>query len=422
MKLIIFLILGSLLISCGESPGPGKTIDLSIQVTQEDFENIDDIDQTESLLGTPATLSNINCVGVLVAYEGIDNATKCKTGDPMSGDIAFSRVGGFSYSLTGIFDIFAKGIEADRTLNLNILGYQAANASDCKDSRFQSINNMRPNSTGLSHGYVLKRNVIISSPFTDLIDRADLNLTASANILNNKQILSDCSGPAYNLFTLGGQIIKSKPALYFSFLQTTPDGKPDIGPTFSVTTAWASAAGTFGNAGSFTGSSKINASTLPGSLLMVNTQAFTVEAVIKSNGCATASCYIVLKHEGSIQTKVYMDMSDNLNMALTDGTNTYIYTHPTVLTSGQNYHVVFVYDGSNTQAGISIWLNGVASVATGAPTPPNMNYTGAAVLAIGNDSASGLSFNGNIDELAIYPRKLSGSEIQQHYNAYLTGN
>ena len=72
-------------------------------------------------------------------------------------------------------------------------------------------------------------------------------------------------------------------------------------------------------------------------------------------------------------------------------------------------HIVGVYDGTD----ILIYMNGVVQETT--PASGNIDNDGA-ILSIGSAGDSTLPFNGAIDEVAIYNRSLSASEVYEMYN------
>lgn len=91
-----------------------------------------------------------------------------------------------------------------------------------------------------------------------------------------------------------------------------------------------------------------------------------------------------------------------LNEALSSGYN---------LSTGVNYHVVATFDGTT----LTVYSNGV-SVATDSTVVSVDSST--ATLSIGRDSVTGAAnWDGRIDEVAIYDRALSVTEILQHYVA-----
>lgn len=82
-------------------------------------------------------------------------------------------------------------------------------------------------------------------------------------------------------------------------------------------------------------------------------------------------------------------------------------------------HVVVTRDVNATNTTISIYVNGVVKldkVICKFPTTPNTN------VLIGNRPNQDYSFNGTIDEVAIWNRVLTGAEVSAMYNASKYGN
>ncbi len=87
------------------------------------------------------------------------------------------------------------------------------------------------------------------------------------------------------------------------------------------------------------------------------------------------------------------------------------------------HHVVGTYDGSETVAGIKIYVDGsiVASSTSEQGDYGGMSNTAADVW-IGRFSSSALSYNGSIAQVKIYNRALNPTEIATEYNRNLDGN
>jgi hypothetical protein len=85
---------------------------------------------------------------------------------------------------------------------------------------------------------------------------------------------------------------------------------------------------------------------------------------------------------------------------------------PSALPTGTWTHLAVTYDG----AAIRLYVNGV-SVAVAARTGDLATTTNS--LQIGGDSIYGQYFKGLIDEVRVYDRALSQTEIQQDMNTPL---
>jgi hypothetical protein len=78
---------------------------------------------------------------------------------------------------------------------------------------------------------------------------------------------------------------------------------------------------------------------------------------------------------------------------------------------GATAHVVGTYDGLNSR----VYVNGVLG-GTGATDTASI-VSGTSTIYLGNDSASARPLLGLLDEVAVYARALSASEIATHYSA-----
>jgi hypothetical protein len=111
-----------------------------------------------------------------------------------------------------------------------------------------------------------------------------------------------------------------------------------------------------------------------------------------------------------------------LGLALfTNNTNSMNQMTNTTWTAGQWYHVVTTYDGSKTNAGIKIYVNGILQTSTGSVTG---SYTGMnntiQPVTIGRPGWSpALYFDGTIDEVRIDNVVRSASDVRQAYEVGL---
>jgi len=138
--------------------------------------------------------------------------------------------------------------------------------------------------------------------------------------------------------------------------------------------------------------------------------AITLEAWIKPD---TMSGYETIVSKYYLQG-YYLRVHESGEIHFTPGVEE-IVTSPGLIQSGSWYHVVGTYDGTT----IKLYLNGVliGSKSTAGPVRQN-DYP----LRIGDFPGGGLSFNGLIDEVAVYNRALLDSEVQKHYQNGLSGN
>jgi hypothetical protein len=86
-------------------------------------------------------------------------------------------------------------------------------------------------------------------------------------------------------------------------------------------------------------------------------------------------------------------------------------TSGALLTASTWQHVAATWDGKPASTGVVLYINGQPVIQGGAsaqgPTPADAVYD----LTIGNDSGAGRGFTGDIDDVRIYNRVLSATEI-----------
>lgn len=78
-------------------------------------------------------------------------------------------------------------------------------------------------------------------------------------------------------------------------------------------------------------------------------------------------------------------------------------------------HIVITYSGSSTVAGIKMYVNGNEVTTTKSGGPLTNTTVNDIPVEIGNRAGT-YNFNGDIDEVMIYNRELTASEILQYYN------
>ncbi|MEK6889233.1 MAG: LamG-like jellyroll fold domain-containing protein, partial [Nanoarchaeota archaeon] len=130
----------------------------------------------------------------------------------------------------------------------------------------------------------------------------------------------------------------------------------------------------------------------------------------------------------------YVTSGNKLEVVLSNSnTNRLITTGSTTLSSGVWYHAIFVYNGSSTWDGVKIYLNGVRETEVNTQNALSATILNTHSFDIGDQPVLTLPMNGLLDEVQIYNRSLSSSEIQElyikgralwNYSAYqnLTGN
>jgi hypothetical protein len=148
---------------------------------------------------------------------------------------------------------------------------------------------------------------------------------------------------------------------------------------------------------------------------------FSIEAWINVESYAVIGCIISKEAfgAGGREWHIRINTDGKIMFQLTHADYTAwisAYTN-TVFTIGKWYHLVCTYDGSKSENGLTIYVNGVDD------TTGNYmygSYTGmtntATSLLIGSaDTGVQWWFDGCIDDVMIYRRELTASEIEKHY-------
>jgi hypothetical protein len=135
-----------------------------------------------------------------------------------------------------------------------------------------------------------------------------------------------------------------------------------------------------------------------------------VQTIIGAGNMTTSAGIITLYIRYSSAGNYYIEPSR--------GYNSYIYytdtaNYPTVALSADTwYNVVFTYGASNEA---KIYLNGIL-VSTTSLTIPSGPTTNSNILALGQYRNNTLQFNGQIDQVRIFNKAISASEVTTLYN------
>jgi hypothetical protein len=101
-----------------------------------------------------------------------------------------------------------------------------------------------------------------------------------------------------------------------------------------------------------------------------------------------------------------------------DGTAQFAATAVTATATSTRYHIVGTYDGADSK----IYVNGVLEGTNSSPTGAIRTVVTASAFAIGRLGALNSDFaDGRVDEVAVYNRVLSATEIAGHYLMGITG-
>jgi hypothetical protein len=162
--------------------------------------------------------------------------------------------------------------------------------------------------------------------------------------------------------------------------------------------------------------SSTNIATVPqNSSYLQPSSAISVEAWIKETTANSGQNVDVVSY-GPQTGRAYaleINASNQIKWLVTTSGTSVGLVSGTTLSSGTVYHVVATYDGTNAK----IYINGNPdSSVTGSGS---ISYSGIGTygLSIGGGQASTRNvINGTVDEVAVYPTALSGTQVSSHYN------
>lgn len=141
---------------------------------------------------------------------------------------------------------------------------------------------------------------------------------------------------------------------------------------------------------------------------------FSLESYIKTSDTDSNNVIISKDTRWFLSAYNAVGGQTRLLLQLTDSGN-YKYRYGNVNLSDNVYHhVVGTYDGSNTLAGIKLYVDGAEQTYTDGQSGALSSLLNDIPVRIGGRS-DGLPFNGLIDETAIYSRTLSAAEVLFHY-------
>ncbi len=156
--------------------------------------------------------------------------------------------------------------------------------------------------------------------------------------------------------------------------------------------------------------------------------AMTVEAWVKEPGWSSSVAIAThwnYSSSGSwaLQTGTNNNLRVFLATSQTDPGNNYV---DTVANSWNTFgtwrHVVMTYDGTQPQASmVKIYIDGVATASTVTGTLPSTLQNSTGSFSIGSFPGLGRTFNGAIDQVKLFSRALTASEVAAEYNAQNAG-
>jgi|GEM_PF-1259719 len=176
----------------------------------------------------------------------------------------------------------------------------------------------------------------------------------------------------------------------------------------TVTDAIATSDGRLGGAFVFNGVNSVIDAGNSTSLNMINS--FSIEMWIKRRALSTSFVELLRRDSSDTYSLYTFTNSESVAVRFKDNVSVHHVGTGTAVPTGVWNHLVGTYDGQY----LRVYLNGLLAVenSIGSYTlgTPSNN------LIIGRDDAiAGRYFNGTIDEVRVYSRALSGSEVAQHY-------
>jgi hypothetical protein len=144
------------------------------------------------------------------------------------------------------------------------------------------------------------------------------------------------------------------------------------------------------------------------------TDAFSVEAWVKTS---TASKIIAARHNGTRGWFVFVNNTGLIyfNLSNNYGPNHLYRKSSGSVTDGSWHHVVCTYDGSEDVSGCHVYIDGDNDDGDSANTLTGTISTGVNMrLGAWN---TGLYFNGDLDEVLVYEKEISASDVTDRYNS-----
>ena len=171
------------------------------------------------------------------------------------------------------------------------------------------------------------------------------------------------------------------------------------------------ASGVVGMGGEFDGTNDY-VSVTDNDNLDINSNDFTYSFWIYNDELSTRK-FLMNKRGSPTGSDFAVEWTAANKIDLNAGSGTILLTHSVTLTKDTWYHVVFSVDRDNA-ANTKMYIDGVDDT-FGTPTVTTNSKSNVEPLEIGRWSGDGYYFNGKLDEVRIYNRSLSASEIQNLY-------
>lgn len=153
-----------------------------------------------------------------------------------------------------------------------------------------------------------------------------------------------------------------------------------------------------------------------------HTQAFSISLWFKTS--TTSNSAFISKQDGNSPYVGWIVMINNgetgaVSCQLYSGSNQQLYsqTSGTSYNNGSWHHLVVTYDGSNSNSGLKLYLDGSLDVGSTSPQGTLGTISTSTPLYVANRyNNSGQNLNGDEDELGLWTKVLSSTEISNLYN------
>ncbi len=196
-------------------------------------------------------------------------------------------------------------------------------------------------------------------------------------------------------------------------------GQANDGNLLNIASTTFYTGGKIGQAGNFDGvDDRVNIPTNPYNFNNANSPSFTISAWVKTSGCGALNCQIFANTPGGGGTGGYtLALTSSLSPSFTlrsSGAGQVLIGGSSATANAWS-HVVITYSASST---MSIYLNGVSvgSVAIANGVIPNSGTT-LGNTSIGRNPNTNNIFPGLIDDVRVYNRALSATEVTALYNS-----
>jgi len=148
--------------------------------------------------------------------------------------------------------------------------------------------------------------------------------------------------------------------------------------------------------------------------------AFTLSVWVKRDSLGSAEIIRKMEDSGNLTGYQLAFASDKIRILHRRQNQTFNRiqrsTDATFTSTTEWYHIVSTYDGSRTNAGLKIYVNGSEAASTGA------NSMNAGAWTNNADFKVGRSTDGHIDEVSVYNSELSATDVATIYNGGLPGD